>query len=403
MRRRTQAKLLRGAVFLQQIVIPAKNIINCIASVAKMKIKQLAMRLLRVGMSAAYGCIKLFTRPRDRVVFLSRQSDKPSPDFILLAEKISCFSPTTETVFSCKLGLKSEMNASYIPLLLRQMVLLATSRGCITESYIPAVSMLRHRRGMRVVQIWHSMAAIKKFGWQTVDTPEGSSSDTARLMCMHHGYDWVVVGSEYMKPFFAEAMNTPPEKILALGAPHADALLSVGKGGTRPAIEEKYPQIKGRRLVVYLPTMRRGRAIDCAEFINAVDSEKCALIVKLHPLDRDTHIDDQRVIIDTDSATADLICAADAVVTDYSGTASDAALLGIPVYFFLPDIEEYSRSCGINMDVREVFQAMSFECGEKLAAALLTEPEPQELDRQRELLSGGCCGNSCEQIARLLF
>ncbi len=366
-----------------------------------MGIKQLAMKGLRAGMSAVYAILKITIRPKDRVVFLSRQSDVPSADFVLLSDRIKELSPSTETVFSCRLGLKSEMNLSYIPLLLRQMALLASARACVTESYIPAISMLRHRPGMEVTQIWHSMAAIKKFGWQTVDTPEGSSSDTARLMCMHRGYDRVIAGSEYMKPFFAEAMDTDPAKILPLGAPHADVILSVGQGGTRAALEEKYPQIKNKRLVVYLPTMRRGRAIDCARFTDNFDLSDSALIVKLHPLDRETSIGTEGVITDLSTPTNDLICAADAVITDYSGTASDASLLGIPVYFYLPDIEEYSAQCGINMNALEVFPALSFEDGAALAEALRRQPDPDTVVLQRELLSGGCDGHSCEKIARL--
>ncbi len=365
-----------------------------------MGIKQLAMRCLRPAMQAVYEIMKLFSHPRDRVVFLSRQSDTPSQDFMLLAEEIKRQSPATETVFSCRLGLRSEMNASYIPLLLRQMALLASARACVVESYIPPVSMLCHRRGMTVTQIWHSMAAIKKFGWQTVDTPEGSSRQTAEAMCMHRGYDRVITGSEYMIPFFAEAMDTDPARCLPLGAPHADRLIAAGRGSTRAALEQRFPAIRGKRLVVYLPTMRRGRAIDCAAFLDSFDYSAAALIIKLHPLDRDTIIENVQAVV-SDEPTADLLLAADAVVTDYSGTASDAACIGLPVYFYLPDYDEYSAQCGINMDAREVFPAAAFEDGEALSRAVLTDHG--ECAKQRELLAGGCDGHSSEKIAKLVL
>jgi len=221
---------------------------------------------------------------------------------------------------------------------------------------------------------------------------------------MHRGYDHVITGSEYMIPFFAEAMDTPPERFLPLGAPHADVLLAAGRGSTRPALEEKYPGIKGKRLIAYLPTMRRGRGIDCLALIKNFDYETCALVVKLHPLDRDTAIDDSRVIIpDSTVSTNDLICAADAVISDYSGTASDASLLGIPVYFYLPDAEEYDRQCGININALEVFPELSYEDGARLAEALKNQPEEAVIARQRELLSGGCDGRSCEKTARLVL
>ena len=41
---------------------------------------------------------------------------------------------------------------------------------------------------------------------------------------------------------------------------------------------------------------------------------------------------------------------ADTVISDYSGAAAEAALLGKPVYFFVPDTERYSSECGINVN-----------------------------------------------------
>lgn len=373
-----------------------------------MGIKSIALKGLRLSMQAVYAGMKLIIPQKDRVVFISRQSNAPSADFVLLADKIKELSPSTETVFSCRLGLKGEMGLSYIPLLLRQMALLASARACVTESYAPPVSMLNHRRGMTVTQIWHSMVAIKKFGWQTLDTPEGSSSETARLMCMHRGYDHVTVGSEFMIKFFAEAMNTPTEKILPLGACHADILLQTGKGGTRAALEEKYPQIKGKRLIAYLPTMRRGEAVPCKELAEGFDIADAVLLIKPHPLDTATaellrQCANDRVIIDSSTPTNDLICAADAVISDYSGTAADAAALEIPVYFYIPDIERYSERCGINPDLQELFPTMTFTDPSALTAALQSEAERDIILLEKELLAGGCNGKSRESIAKLVL
>lgn len=373
-----------------------------------MGVKSIALKGLRLSMQAVYAGMKLIIPKKDRVVFISRQSNAPSADFVLLADKIKVLSPSTETVFSCRLGLKSEMGLSYIPLLLRQMTLLASARACVTESYAPPVSMLNHRRGVTVTQIWHSMAAIKKFGWQTLDTPEGSSSETARLMCMHRGYDHVIVGSEYMIPFFAEAMNTSAERIFPLGACHADILLQTGKGGTRTALEEKYPQIKDKRLIAYLPTMRRGEAVPCKELAENFDIADAFLLIKPHPLDTATTellqgCGNDSVMIDLTTPTNDLICAADAVISDYSGTASDAAALEIPVYFYVPDIERYSTRCGINPDLQELFPTMTFTDSSALIDALSREAERDTVLLEKELLAGGCNGNSRERIAKLVL
>lgn len=422
---------------------------NRTARALVMGIRSIALKGLRLGMQAVYAGMKLVIPQRDRVVFISRQSNAPSADFVLLADKIKELSPSTETAFSCRLGLKSEMGLSYIPLLLRQMTMLASARACVTESYTPPVSMLTHRRGVTVTQIWHSMVAIKKFGWQTVDTPEGSSAETARLMHMHQGYDHIIVGSEYMIPFFAEAMNTPAERIYPLGACHADILLQTGKGGTRAALDEKYPQIKGKRLIAYLPTMRRGEAVPCGELAQNFNAADAVLLIKPHPLDTDTAellegcmnggnstppdcrtaydcesdlnstaakcsdgtraecerggMSTDSLIIDLSTPTNDIICAADAVISDYSGTAADAAALDIPVYFYIPDIERYGERCGINFDPRDVFPAMSFANASALIDALSREADISIVSLEKELLAGGCNGNSRESIAQLVL
>jgi CDP-ribitol ribitolphosphotransferase len=37
--------------------------------------------------------------------------------------------------------------------------------------------------------MWHALSAVKKFGWQTVGSEDGTRERTARIMRMHKGYD----------------------------------------------------------------------------------------------------------------------------------------------------------------------------------------------------------------------
>ena len=219
--------------------------------------KKLIFLLLKYGMRFIYFFMKLLIPVRDKAVFLSRQSDQPSENFLLLRDELQRVSPATECEFYCRLGLKSEMGLSYALLMLRQMKALAGAKLCITESYCIPISILRHKKQLRVVQIWHSMVAVKKFGWQTVDMPEGTSSDIARIMDMHKGYDFIAVGSEYMRAFFAEAMHTPVEKVLSLGTPVADRLLASADQyeALREQFDEEYPQAKGKNIANPLATI----------------------------------------------------------------------------------------------------------------------------------------------------
>ena len=366
--------------------------------------KKMIFMLLKYGMRFIYFFMKIFIPVRDKAVFLSRQSDTPSENFLLLQQELEKSAPGIRCEFYCRLGLKSQMGPSYALLMLRQMKALAGAKYCITESYCIPISILRHKKELRIVQIWHSLVAIKQFGWQTVDMPEGSSSDIARVMQMHNGYDFVTVGSEYMRRFFAEAMNTPIEKVLPLGSPIADRLLNSANqyGELREQFFDTYPETKGKKIAVYLPTMRRDYPIDCGGMIDGFDYDQFALIVKLHPLDNKTEINDERAIRDNKFTTEQAIIMADAVISDYSGTAAEAALLGKPVYFFVPDTEQYSRECGININPLEVFPDVSFDNPQDLIDAVCGEKAGQrEISLVRELLCGGCDGHSAEKIVKL--
>lgn len=362
---------------------------------------------MKYGMRFVYFFMKLLTPVQEKAVFISRQSDEPSENFRLLAEELQRLAPQYTCEFSCKLGLKSEMGLSYVLLMLRQMKALAGARICITESYCIPVSILHHKKELTVIQIWHSMVAIKQFGWQTVDLPEGSPSSVAKLMQMHSGYDYVIVGSEYMRDFFAEAMRTPKEKILPLGMPSADRIMQNGAewqktNALRESFDTAYPRAKGKKIVAYLPTMRRGAAVDCAELVERFDYDRFALVIKLHPLDKDTVITDERAVTDRQFTTAQVIALADAVISDYSGAAAEAALLGKPVYFFTPDLERYSGRCGVNVNPLTVFPNVSFDRAQPLIDAVCGEHASEEdIDLVHELLCGGCDGHSAERIAQL--
>ena len=117
-------------------------------------------------------------------------------------------------------------NPLRVPLqMLQEMYHLATSRACITDSYMAAISVLRHKPSLTVVQMWHALGAIKRFGLASLDTEEGRSSRFAAAMRMHQGYDWVIAGGTRMVQPFAEAFGVDPSHVLPIGTPRVDLLL----------------------------------------------------------------------------------------------------------------------------------------------------------------------------------
>jgi CDP-ribitol ribitolphosphotransferase len=119
---------------------------------------------------ALYAVAKGIVPSRRKIVLLSRQSDVPSRDFALLAEELRSRDRSLEIVSRCRMiGGSLWKRAASVPEMVVQMYHLAGARVCVVDGYVIPVSLLKHRAGTLVVQMWHALGAVKKFGYQTID------------------------------------------------------------------------------------------------------------------------------------------------------------------------------------------------------------------------------------------
>lgn len=314
--------------------------------------------------------------PQRRVIaLLSRQSARPL-DFALLEPELHRRFPDHEVRWCCV----AEIGRMSVTLMLRQLWLAASAELCLVDGYVPAVSIPRRHRCV-VVQMWHAPGAIKKFGYQSLDTPAGRSSHAARALRMHRGYDAIVAGMPGAVPAFSEAFGVPAEKIWPLGLPRIDYLRSDDFAELRSrrfaraerAVARAFANVPGAseavRTVLYAPTFRKGnadpdwleRSVD--ELRRALAGRDVRLLVAGHPLesgDEHTRSHGAPVAFIHGVATIDLLHLADYVVSDYSTIAFEAGYAERPVIFYVPDIEEYRRSPGLNIDPLAELPAISF-------------------------------------------
>lgn len=357
--------------------------------------------MLRGILNFIYSILKFFFPVRDRVLFISRESDSASENFLLIAEEIRKRSPNTDLRFSCKRDKSDLFGLSNPFLMLDRMRLLAGSRVCITESDSAEFGVLNHRKELRIIQIWHSMAPFRKFGWQTVGTEGGISLEFAEGIRLHHGYDYIIVGSKFAEAVFAEAMNNESSLILPLGMPVTDIMCGSTDDTDKLVLWKKHPSTCGKKIIVYAPTIRKGEAVPCDDLVRAIDYDTFSLVVKLHPKDNITRINDERVIVEREISTQEAMRAADIIITDYSGVAAEASLLTKPVFFYTPDLEKYSGQCGLNINPAELFPEITFSDANKLSRALCEDMNTAAAEHLREKLAGACTGNSAAGIACL--
>lgn len=245
---------------------------------------------------------------------------------------------------------------AYLVRLIRGMYHLQTARWFIVDNAYLPIHVAPHRPETTVVQVWHAAGALKRFGVDTT-TPLAEPERTF----LHRYYDAVVVGGEWSRGPYAAALRTPIEKVLALGSPRTDFFCDeTALAAARERILATHPELAGRRVVLYAPTFR-GRGIGKraapgldAERLRAALPDDHVLVLKTHPnLDpASTPTAGYDVVADHRSDLNDLLALTDILVTDYSSSVVEFALLRRPVVLLVTDLDEYEVDPGLYLDYR---------------------------------------------------
>ncbi len=304
-------------------------------------------------LSLIYALYKCFPQQK-KIALVSRQSDEPGIDFIMLAKQIEKDMPGYRCVMLCR---KTDHRIKYIfHMVFPQLFHIATSRAVILDTYCMAVSLLSHRKNLKVIQIWHALGAYKKFGKSILDKEEGTSSDLANLMSMHLGYDVILASSENARRPFAEAFGYPGDQIRISPLPRIDLLMSEKwKQETREKILAAVPQLcnSDKKVILYAPTFRKGDEIrqiqKIKELISAFDYSLYHVVVSCHPLMQEK-LQDERVILPGQFSSMEWLCVSDIFVTDYSALLYEAAFAESEVYLYTYDIDNYIAERGFYID-----------------------------------------------------
>ena len=316
---------------------------------------------------------------KKRVSIISRESDDKTLDIAMLEAELLKRGVKVTVLSKLLTKDKSLKAVGYAGHVLRQEAAIIASDVVVLDTYCIPASMIPHRKNTKIIQMWHALGAIKKFGWQTVGKEGGSSEKVARLMKMHNGYDYVVSPSDITAQYFCEAFRSDSSKIVKYGLPRIDYIKSVASGSRHDELQRRilsmYPQLdNGRQTVLYAPTFRRGKAVDVKSLADAFDTDNYNLVVKLHPLYRgdseETSGDRANTIYDETFSSYDWLSVADIIISDYSSFVIESTLADKPLYIYAYDLEDYEINTGLNIDFdAEPIAPYVFRDADELAAA----------------------------------
>lgn len=318
-------------------------------------VKVLAMKCIVAVMGALYAVLKLLP-VRDKAVFISRQTGGVSVDFQLIIDELDRRSCGWETVVLARRMKKTAPGAvAYGFHVLRQMYHLATSKVALIDGYCIPVCVLSHKKSLRIIQIWHAIGCMKKFGYAMIGEEEGSSEDVARIMRMHKNYDYALISSFSFVNDYLEGFRIEREKILQIPLPKADLLSSDSyMKSQRQKLLKEYPVLGQKKNILYCPTFRKDESLTEAgveRLIDCIDFDRYNFIYNPHPNSR-LKLKDCRVIV-LPYSTMELLAAADYVISDYSSVIYEAGLAKKPVFLYSFDWKEYSHKRAFNLDLEK--------------------------------------------------
>ena len=313
----------------------------------------LASAFLRV---ARFFFSRLRIRP-DRVVLATARVPTLDGNLLHIHAALRRLHPEIEPVLLLEpysYGLLGKLG--YLVRLVRGMYYLQTARLFIVDNAYLPIHVAPHRPGTTVVQVWHAAGALKRFGVDT-RTPLAEPERTF----LHRYYDAVVVGGDWSRGPYAAALRTPVERVLALGSPRTDFFVDdAALAAARERVLAIHPSLRSRRVVLYAPTFRgRGIAkraapgLDAARLRAALPPDH-ALVLKTHPnLDpAATPRDGYDVVADPQAEINDLLALTDVLITDYSSSVVEFAILRRPIVLLVPDLAEYEVDPGLYLDYR---------------------------------------------------
>ena len=265
-----------------------------------------------------------------------------------------------------------------------------------------------HTEGAVSVQLWHGVP-WKKIGHDGNYKPSVLRSAYYRLL------DIVDYAALYVSP------SEPYDKVLhsAFGVP-ADRIVHAGYARNSifyhpESVAQRKRNIVSRlheidktvdfskcKIVVYMPTFRKnpyGAAVSDGfsfkdlrknqDFVDYITKNNVVIVEKAHFVNQtrdgmtssDGH---DRIYSLNDVAAQDLLCAADLLVTDYSGVFFDYLLLDRPIVHYLYDYDEYrTQDRGLYYDKEDVIGGEEADDESQLVEALIRNLDQPDLYKER--------------------
>ena len=316
-----------------------------------MTIKKRLTELSRKVLMGSLGI--LFRNKKNAVVFCSFHGKQYSDNPRAISERLHRMRPDYRIIWLLD---KKSMNRIHTPgyvhvvpkKTLKEYLALVSSKVWVYNNDLPYGTVKSKKQ--YYIQTWHGDRGFKRVRYDALENM-GESYHAIRL-CEERICDLAVAGSDEGEAKYRSAFHYSGE-VLKKGCPRNDRL--VRKNPKDAERIRKKLGLKDEKVVMYAPTFRDNKKgnqkadLDfdaLKEKLEKKTGEKWTVLVRGHSLAGHLLYDKQSGVIDvTDYPDmADLLLVTSFLISDFSSTVNDFALLKRPLVLYLEDYEDYIRN-----------------------------------------------------------
>lgn len=325
---------------------------------------------------------KFKTSKKKCIVFFSQQDDSLTTNMKALYDRM--LERGLDKEYEIRLSLRNSVAVKQPPKESLRMVLdAARADVLILDDHAPLFNYLVISPDTVMIQIWHAGAGFKGVGYSRW----GHYGCPGPFSC-HRQYTYAVSASARISGFFSEQFGILDEQVIPAGMPRMDSFLDEEKNKeARERLYASMPSLKGRKVILFAPTYRgRNRKsayypyekIDFEGLYDLCLKKNAAVLFKMHPwvnepVPLEEQWKDRFFDMNTYPDINELFSITDVLITDYSSSMFEYALLNKPMLAFAFDKVQFAASRGFHRNYDENVPGKICSTFEELLKALWNE------------------------------
>lgn len=264
---------------------------------------------------------------------------------------------------------------------LRALWELATAHIWINNMRMP--QLVPKKKGQFYVQTWHGSIALKSIEWDAADSL--SPEYLAQAEADTRNCDLMLSGNDFFTQLCRRAFRFKGE-VLTCGTPRMDILFHPDPEKTN-AVRTHYGLTADETVILYAPTFRQNLdqqvyLTDFSPFLEAfsqITGKRTRILLRMHPNVQSLFRGREwgKDIVDAMDIPniQDLYPVADYLITDYSSSMFEFALLGKPVFLLMTDYRDYVRERKLYFQPEELPFPVAFSAQDLVTSVQRTRME----------------------------